>query len=92
MKLKRLKTVELIVLATDELLHNPSDEQRLFGADVLRREILRHCDTAGAVVHTHYEMVCSHCGLSWEEDADGPVCCVKAQDEWAMVGEKINQG
>jgi len=29
-----------------------------------------------------YEDQCSHCRSEWEEDADGPLCCQKAQDEW----------
>lgn len=26
--------------------------------------------------------VCSLCGCEWEEDEDGPLCCVAAQKEW----------
>lgn len=25
---------------------------------------------------------CSYCHSAWEVDADGPLCCSKAQDEW----------
>lgn len=25
---------------------------------------------------------CSLCGSEWEEDADGPLCCTAAQNEW----------
>lgn len=36
-----------------------------------------------------YQYQCSHCGYEWEEDADGPLCCNKAQDEWrSIVGQK----
>lgn len=94
MKLKRLKTVEVIVLPLPEAdrFQNYSDQQRCTVAERLRQDILRHCDTAGAVVHTHSETVCSHCGYPWEELPEGPQCCTKAQDEWAMTSAKINQG
>jgi hypothetical protein len=28
---------------------------------------------------------CSFCGSQWETDADGPLCCTKAQEEWAAT-------
>lgn len=31
---------------------------------------------------------CSHCGYEWEQDADGPLCCDKAQAEWNAAREK----
>ena len=33
-------------------------------------------------VNRVYEDQCSHCHNNWEEDADGPLCCDKAQQEW----------
>lgn len=33
-------------------------------------------------VNRVYEEQCSHCHNAWEEDADGPLCCDKAQQEW----------
>lgn len=31
---------------------------------------------------------CSYCGYEWEQDADGPLCCDKAQAEWNAEREK----
>lgn len=41
------------------------------------------------------EEQCSLCGSKWEEDADGPLCCTAAQEEWdtaraaAAGGEEV---
>ena len=42
----------------------------------------RSQDPVSLSVQRQYEERCSHCGRQWEEDADGPVCCDKAQQEW----------
>lgn len=42
----------------------------------------RSQDPVSLSVERQYEERCSHCGYQWEEDADGPVCCEKAQAEW----------
>lgn len=91
MKLKKLKTVEVIVLPFQEIdrTRDYSDEQRRHAAESLRKEILRHCDTGGAVVHNHYEFVCSFCGYQWDDTPGEPGCCQKAQDEWDLAGAKI---
>ena len=33
-------------------------------------------------VEREYQEQCSLCGREWEEDADGPLCCNEAQNEW----------
>lgn len=33
-------------------------------------------------IERQYQDQCSFCGYTWEEDAEGPVCCEKAQTEW----------
>ena len=51
----------------------------------------RSQDPIGLNVEREYQEQCSHCGSEWEEDADGPLCCAAAQEEWnadkAVVGE-----
>lgn len=42
----------------------------------------RSQDPIGLSVERVYESQCSHCGMAWEEDADGPLCCDAAQQEW----------
>ena len=42
----------------------------------------RSQDPVSLSVEREYEERCSHCGRRWEEDAEGPVCCDKAQQEW----------
>ena len=34
-------------------------------------------------VDRQYQTQCSHCYGEWEENADGPLCCNKAQEEWS---------
>ena len=42
----------------------------------------RSQDPVSITVEREYQNQCSHCGREWEEDADGPVCCGIAQEEW----------
>lgn len=45
----------------------------------------RSQDPVSLTVERKYEMQCSHCHNEWEEE-DGtgePLCCRKAQEEWA---------
>ena len=42
----------------------------------------RSQDPVSLSVERGYEDQCSFCGRPWEEDADGPLCCGEAQDEW----------
>lgn len=42
----------------------------------------RSQDPINLNVERHYGDQCSFCGRVWEEDADGPLCCSKAQEEW----------
>ncbi len=68
-------------------------EEYLFDkAKAVAEQIERHCDdydTVGAVYDT--VILCSHCGLEWEDtyDADGPMCCEKAQAEWEKETGKV---
>lgn len=51
----------------------------------IRAAIKRHVDGVDRIdilYDTHD--YCSHCGREWETEESGiPVCCSKAQDEWA---------
>lgn len=42
----------------------------------------RSQDPVSLEVITDLQDQCSHCHREWEEDADGPLCCQTAQDEW----------
>lgn len=42
----------------------------------------RSQDPISLVVEREYQDQCSHCGNEWEEDANGPLCCNQAQEEW----------
>ena len=42
----------------------------------------RSQDPVSLNVEREYQEQCSLCGREWEEDADGPLCCNEAQDEW----------
>ena len=42
----------------------------------------RSQDPVSLSVIREYEDQCTHCGLLWEEDEDGPICCSKAQSEF----------
>ena len=58
-------------------------------AEELKRAIERHCDGAGYVTSLKFDSqkLCDHCGLGYEEDEDGPVCCtaaVKDYEAWLL--------
>lgn len=42
----------------------------------------RSQDPVNLNIERVYKNQCSFCGSEWEEDENGPVCCLKAQDEW----------
>ena len=44
----------------------------------------RSQDAVGLTVEREYQDQCSFCGREWEEDADGPLCCREAQEEWGV--------
>lgn len=47
----------------------------------------RSQDPVYLTVQRDFEDQCSHCKSQWEEDADGPLCCSKAQEEWEAAKE-----
>ena len=51
---------------------------------LLLKEIDDHVPEAeNGIVAWDTEVLCEHCGYTWEEDDDGcPVCCNKAVEEW----------
>ena len=42
----------------------------------------RSQDAVTMNVEREYQEQCIHCKREWEQDADGPLCCTKAQEEW----------
>lgn len=42
----------------------------------------RSQDPVSLTVEREYQEQCSFCRGKWEEDADGPLCCNSAQEEW----------
>lgn len=71
-----------------------SEQEELRLCEEIAQQIRRHVDelpsrgNRGVDVVYETETVCSHCGYSWEEDENGPLCCSKAQEEWDA--EKAN--
>ena len=52
-------------------------------AEELKSAIKRHCD-GHTNVWIEWDEQCSYCKLRWETEPSGePVCCAKAQEDWA---------
>ena len=54
-------------------------------AESLKEQVKRHCDANH--VWVEWDTVCEHCGRAWEVDSNTkePVCCDKAQQEFAAA-------
>ena len=65
-----------------------TEREKEHKAKILKEQIVRHCDADD--VHIEWDTVCSNCGRSWEEDSNTkePVCCNKAQAEFAADKQK----
>ena len=94
MRINRLTNVRVVL---ESLKEDGRDGEfvaaiRLSAAKDLLEKAERHLDVFSATLDARYETVCSHCGYQWHDTPDGPECCQKAQDEWDLTGQKINQG
>ena len=58
-------------------------------ADILIREINRHCDNVGNIgIEAEYE--CGFCGDFEDYSMGIPDCCAEAQNEWRKEEERKN--
>ena len=72
-----------IIVYPNMLYRDATDEQRI--CTQIMDEIQRHVDNIGSIeIVSEKEEKCSYCGYGWDEDINGePMCCGKAQADWA---------
>lgn len=84
MKIITRENFRVIVYPERGYTRDPDKED----AEILCKEIKRHCDIDRAEVDWDVKETCSFCGRLWEEDDAGggrqaPCCCHAAYEEWS---------